>query len=114
MAETSRHHAEVKDEPKDRFSSDFRDLKSDFARFRDDVTKLLADALGAGRNGAETLKDRASTAVVDFKDSVGDLKDYGIDSVGRIGQKIGERPLLSAAIALGIGYVLAKLLTTKR
>ena len=114
MTETNKHHAEAKDEPKDRFSSDFKDLKSDFTQFREDITKLLADALGAGKNGAGMLKDRASTAVVDLKDRVGDLKDYGVESVEKIGQKIGERPLLSAAIALGIGFVLAKLLTTKR
>ena len=39
---------------------------------------------------------------------------FGVESFEKIGQKIGERPLLSAAIALGIGFVLAKLLTTRR
>jgi hypothetical protein len=45
---------------------------------------------------------------------VGEIKDCGVESVEKLGQKIGERPLLSAAIALGIGFILAKLLTTKR
>ncbi|MGD1276400.1 MAG: hypothetical protein ABR964_04155 [Tepidisphaeraceae bacterium] len=114
MTKTNEHHAEVKDEPKDRFSSDLETLKSSFAQLRDDVTKLLHNTFGTGKSGAEMLKDRASTAVVDLKDRVGEIKDCGVESVEKLGQKIGERPLLSAAIALGIGFILAKLLTTKR
>jgi len=38
MTKTNEHHAEVKDEPKDRFSSDLETLKSSFAQLRDDVT----------------------------------------------------------------------------
>lgn len=34
-------------------------------------------------------------------------------SVEKFGQKIGESPLLSAAIALGIGFILARLLSTQ-
>jgi ElaB/YqjD/DUF883 family membrane-anchored ribosome-binding protein len=114
MTETNEHHAEVKDEPRDRSPSDLDTLKSSFAQLRDDVIKLLHDTLGTGESGAVILKDRASSAVADVKDRMGDLKDRGVESVEHFGQMIGERPLLSAAIALGIGFVLAKLLTTKR
>lgn len=125
MTKTNEQHAEMTDESKSRFPSDVEALKSSFAQLRDDVTKLLHDALGTGRSGAGMLRDRASSALADAKDRasstfadakdrVGDLKDYGCDSVEKFGEKIGERPLLSAAIALGIGFVLAKLLTTKR
>ena len=121
MTKTNEHHAEVNDETRDRFASDIETLKSSFAQLRDDLTKLIDSTLGTGKNGAGMLKDRASTAVVDLedrmddlKDRMGELKDCGVESVERIGQKIGERPVLSAAIALGIGFVLAKLFATRR
>jgi len=114
MTKTNEHHATANDESRDRFSSDLETLKSSFVQLRDDVTKLIDSTMGTGKSGAGMLKDRASTAVGDLTDRMGDLKDYGVESVEKLGQKIGERPLLSAAIALGIGFVLAKLLTTKR
>jgi ElaB/YqjD/DUF883 family membrane-anchored ribosome-binding protein len=107
MTETNEYHAEVKDEPRDRSPSDLDTLKSSFAQLRDDVIKLLHDTLGTGKSGALILKDRASSAVAD-------VKDRGVESVEHFGRMIGERPLLSAAISLGIGFVLADLLTTKR
>jgi ElaB/YqjD/DUF883 family membrane-anchored ribosome-binding protein len=113
MAIMSKHPLDGKNKSADRFSSDLEDLKSNFTQLREDVTKLLASALGAGRNGAGALKAHASSAVVDLKDATTDLKDCGVESVEKIGQKIGERPLLSAAIAMGIGYVLAKLLARR-
>ena len=114
MIKSNEQLTDVTAEPQGRLPSDLDTLKSSFAQLRDDVTKLLHDALGTGKSGAGMLKDRASSALVDAKNRVGDLKDYGVESVEEFGQKIGERPLLSAAIALGIGFVLAKLLTTRR
>jgi ElaB/YqjD/DUF883 family membrane-anchored ribosome-binding protein len=113
MAIMSKRHVDAKNKSEVRFNSDLEDLKSEFTQLREDVTKLLASALGAGRNGAGALKAHASTAVVDLKDRAGEIKECGVESVEKIGQKIGERPLLSAAIALAIGYVLAKLLTRR-
>lgn len=60
------------------------------------------------------LEDRASSAVAGAKECMSDVKDFGVDSVEKIGQKIGERPLLRAAISVwGIGFILARLLSTK-
>jgi ElaB/YqjD/DUF883 family membrane-anchored ribosome-binding protein len=114
MTKTNQRDAAAKDEPKARFSSDIEMLKSSVTELRDDMTKLLQSALGAGKSGAGMIKNRAATAAVDFKDRMGELKDRGADSLELFEQKIGERPLLSAAIALGIGYVLGKLFSTKR
>jgi ElaB/YqjD/DUF883 family membrane-anchored ribosome-binding protein len=114
MTKTNVENAAEKNGYGDRFSSDLDTLKGCFAQLRDDVSKLLDNTLHTGKNGAAMLKDRASSAVGDLKHRMEDMKDDGIDSVEKFGQKIGERPLLSAAIALGIGFVLAKLLTTKR
>jgi hypothetical protein len=103
MTTANEQHLELQDEFKDRFSSDLQTLKASFGKLREDVSKILDNTLGTGKSGAGLLKDR-----------VEHLRHGGVESVEKIGHKIGERPLLSAAIALGIGFVLAKLITTKR
>ena len=79
MTKINEHHAEVKDEAKDRFSSDIETLKSSFAQLRGDVTQLLNNTLGTGKSGAGMLKDRASTAVGDIEDRISDLKECGLE-----------------------------------
>lgn len=113
MAEMSKPRVDVKSKPEDGVSSDLADLKNDFAQFREDVSKLLANALGAGKNGAAVLKDDAATAVGDIKECLNDIKQRGVESVERIGDKIGEHSLMSAAIAFAVGFVVAKLLARR-
>jgi ElaB/YqjD/DUF883 family membrane-anchored ribosome-binding protein len=114
MIETNRHHAVVKDDSKDRFSSDLEALKSSLAQLHKDVTNLIGNTLGTSVSGAEALKDRAADAVGALKDRVVDGKDRVVDWVEELEQKIGQRPLMSAAIAIGVGFFLGKLLKSKR
>src|ERR1041384_3458306 len=114
MTKANEQHAKPKDDPQDRFSSDLETLKSNFTQLREDVTELLGNTVGTGKSGAGLLKQRASTAVDDFNDRIGGPKDRGVESVERIGQTIGNRPFLSAAIAVGIGFILARLIRSKR
>ena len=113
MVAIKKHSADTKDESGDHFASRLEALKSSFAQLREDVTKLLANALDTGKDGAGTLKDHASTAVGDVKDRLTEIKDRGVESVERVGHKIGEHSLMSAAIAFAVGFVLAKLLTKR-
>jgi len=96
MPQTNGHHAEVKDAGEGRFSSDLETLKDSFTQLRSDVARLVENTSATGRSGAGMLKNR------------------GVESIEKIGQKIGERPLLSTAIAVAVGFILAKLLTMKR
>jgi ElaB/YqjD/DUF883 family membrane-anchored ribosome-binding protein len=114
MTKTNEHDTETSDESTSRFASDFESLKSSFSQLREDVSKLLTSSLGTGKSGAELLKSRASAAVGGIEDRIGDGKDHLLETVDRFEKKIGERPLLSAAIAVGIGFVLARLLRSKR
>ena len=113
MVAIKKHGTDAKDEPGDHFGARFEALKSDFTQLREDITKLLANALGAGKDGAGMLKDQASTAVSDIKDRLTGIKDRGVESVERVGHKISEHSLMSAAIAFAVGFVLAKLLTKR-
>ena len=114
MTKTNERHADESHESKEQFSSDFDTLKTSFVQLRDDVHKLLSDALGAGKTGAGAIKDRAADAVDGLKDRVHDGKDRVQDSVEKFGKRIEQRPLISVAIALGIGFILARLLHPKR
>jgi ElaB/YqjD/DUF883 family membrane-anchored ribosome-binding protein len=113
MSKISDDSGDLKDEAGDRLSRDLDGLKNSFAQMREDVTKLLEHALDTGKHGAGVVKDRASSAVSDVKDCLGEFKDRGVDSIEQIGQKIGENPLASTAIAFGIGFILAKLLSKR-
>jgi ElaB/YqjD/DUF883 family membrane-anchored ribosome-binding protein len=106
MSKTNEHHTEGKDHKTDHFSSDLETLQSNFTQLREDVTELLNNAVGTARSGAGAIKHRAS-GVVD------DLKDRGSDSLEQIGERIAERPFASAAIAFGVGFIAAKLLSKR-
>jgi ElaB/YqjD/DUF883 family membrane-anchored ribosome-binding protein len=114
MTKSSESHTDVSEDTKERFSADFDMLKSSFVQLRQDVHKLLGDALGAGKSSAEMIKDGAAGAVGHLKDRIGDGKERVHDSVEKFGQKIEERPLMSVAIAAGIGFLVATLLHSRR
>ena len=78
MAESTEQLTAAKEEIKDQTSSGVDSLKGNFAQLRDEVAKLIGNALDAGKEGAGKFKDSSS------------------ESMDQLGQKIGERPLMSA------------------
>jgi ElaB/YqjD/DUF883 family membrane-anchored ribosome-binding protein len=94
MATTNENGTAVKDPASGHFS-DFENLQLSFMQLREDVTKLLNDAVGTAKSGASAMKNRGS------------------ESVEQVGEKISEQPLLSAAIVFGIGFIAAKLLSRR-
>lgn len=113
MAKISEDIGEEKDQASDRLHHDLESLKKSFGQMREDVTKLLGYVLETGKDGAGVVKARASSALDDVKDCVGEFKDRGAESVEQLGKKIEENPLASTAIAFGIGFVLARLLSKR-
>lgn len=108
----------IKDEAKDRLSGDVSELKSSFAKLRSDVVTLLSDSVGVGKSvgksGRSAVTDQAASAVEGLKDEYEHLKERGAESIDALGKKIGENPVASAMIAVGVGFILAKLFTHKR
>jgi ElaB/YqjD/DUF883 family membrane-anchored ribosome-binding protein len=102
MTKENEHHAEHKTGSNDRFASDLETLQNNFGQLREDVTTLLNNAVGTARHGAGALRHRAS-------DAVDDLKDRGADSLEQIGKKIAQQPIASTFIAMGVGFLVAKL-----
>lgn len=119
---------DVKSDARDRLASDFDQLKSNFVQLKDDVGTILKNALGAGKSGVSGAKDQAGSTASAYYDQArgtassyydqakGAYEDYrgrGQQQVENVGETITEHPLASAAIAFGVGFVLAKILTKR-
>lgn len=71
-------------------------LRSDMADIGDTLTKLARSTANEGR---EKVKDAASYS-----------KDQARQTLGAFQKEVEERPMTSLALALGIGFVLGKLM----
>jgi hypothetical protein len=40
-------------------------------------------------------------------------KERGLESLEKVGEQIHKHPIISSAVAMGIGFILAKLLTMR-
>ncbi len=108
----------LKDDARDKLSGDIEDLKSSFGKLRSDVMTLLSDTVGVGKSGGKAMKNQvkshATDAVDDIKTHLHDWQDRGGESLEALGQKISENPVTSAAIAIGVGFLLAKVFSHKK
>lgn len=106
---------DVKEESRERLSADLEHLKSSFAQLKDDVAHLVRTSMGAGKAGVQAVRSQAgssvSSAVDDVKDRVQAMTDRGQQQVEQLGSLVTERPLTSALVAFGVGFVVAKLLS---
>jgi len=107
----------IKDDARDKLSSDVAELKASFAKLRGDVMTLLSDTMGVGksvgRTGAAVASDQASAAYDQVRNKVDDLKERGQEQMEVLSHKIEENPVTAALIALGVGFLVAKILSRK-
>jgi ElaB/YqjD/DUF883 family membrane-anchored ribosome-binding protein len=95
------------------FAADIESLKKSFGQLRSELTNLVGNAFGAGKSGAGALREKAHDAVDGVKHGIGSLREKGSDSLQSIEDKIAERPLTTALIAFGVGYMLGKLFSRR-
>lgn len=105
---------DVKDESRERLSADLEQLKSSFSQLKDDVAHLVRTSVGAGKASMHAARSQAGSsvgsAVDDVKDHIQDFTERGQKKVEHFGELVSERPLTSALVAFGVGFVIAKLL----
>jgi len=77
-------------------------LKADIARLKEDLRKIFDDSMSVARAG--TGSARAS-----LTEKVSGVQERGQEAVKSIEEMIEERPLTSLAVALGVGFLLGKL-----
>jgi ElaB/YqjD/DUF883 family membrane-anchored ribosome-binding protein len=97
-------------DPSDRFAADIDTLKASAAQLRSDVVNLVGDAVDAGKSGAVVAKDCTFDAVGGLKNRLTDFKDKSVESTQAT---LSEHPLATAFIALGVGFILAKIFSRK-
>lgn len=89
-------------------------LKSDLRVLREDLSKLGKDALSATKKSASTAGDAAREEARKRLGQLGDAwdttKDRGVAARHDVERCIEEHPLTSVMIALGVGFVIGKLL----
>lgn len=108
---------DLKDEANSRLSENTENLHGAFDQLRHDVTDLISHAFGIGKDSASgavgTVKDKANDAMESLKDQISSLREKGSDQVQHVGKKIEDNPLAATAIAFGVGFILAKILSKK-
>ena len=117
MTNPSESFRGVRDDAKERIQGDLQNLKSNFSQLKSDVSTIVGNALGAGKTtaqgGVDTARTQANAAVDRAKQEYEHLKAKGTDQYEQLGQLIGEKPVTSALIAFGVGFVLAKFMTRR-
>lgn len=106
---------DVKEESRERLAADIEHLKASFTQLKNDVAHLVKTSVGAGKASANAVRDQAGSAVGsavdDAKEKVHQFADRGQRQIEEFGEVLRERPLTSALVAFGVGFVIAKLLS---
>jgi ElaB/YqjD/DUF883 family membrane-anchored ribosome-binding protein len=89
-------------------------LRDGFNQLRADVAELVTHAFDVGRSGANVARDYSNDAMEEVKQRVNDLRTRGADRLHTIEHRVEENPLASALIALGVGFVVAKIMHRRR
>jgi ElaB/YqjD/DUF883 family membrane-anchored ribosome-binding protein len=107
---TEAHEKSKSSHGADASPEDMEALKQDLTQLKDDVVHLFTRAFGLGKNSLGSVGENAHEAMEHLKHRVEELRKRGSDTVHAAGKKIEEKPIQSALIAFGIGFIVAKLL----
>lgn len=100
------------------FEKDLEQLKKDIAQLRADlstigegVRKISTEAVGATQ---ARVKSVAQEALDEFQNKVNEAKSHGKKAMHDLEREIKDNPLISLAVAFGVGFVLSKFLDRGR
>jgi ElaB/YqjD/DUF883 family membrane-anchored ribosome-binding protein len=82
---------------------DVEQLKRDVAKLRDDFGQLI-------QSGAEAAREQVSMRVEGMRSAMGSMRSGGGRAVGKLSNKVEERPLAAVLVAFGVGVLVAKLM----
>ena len=92
----------TKDEVSDAVQAELEKLKEGFAEMQKEFSKYSA-----------SLRHRAADAADSVKRGAHDAKDWSSNRLDEVEEKIVENPATSIAIAVALGYIVAKLMHRK-
>jgi ElaB/YqjD/DUF883 family membrane-anchored ribosome-binding protein len=116
MSATKGHRANSKTKGTDafnRFSNNLEVLQANFTELRADLASLLTNTVDTGKSGAAVMKNGASSTIQELQGRLIQAKERGLESLEKVGEQIHKHPIISSAVAMGIGFILAKLLTMR-
>ena len=90
-------------------SKEFEKLKDGFSELRKELKRMASNSGATGSTGVVALKDKAMDAVDSAKESVTNAKDSCVNAVEDLERKIANNPLTSVLVAVGVGYIYAKI-----
>lgn len=114
MSSTAKRVSDAMSNTSERVSDEMDSLKSSFSQLKKDVADMVSNAVGAAKTGAESAKDGAVHVAGAMKDRLNDLKDRSAEHLHVVEEKIAENPLPAALIAFGVGFLIAKLFSSRR
>ncbi len=99
-------------------------LKKELSKVQSDFSQLAEDSKGAAKHVTEAAKDAAAQATAKLEAEANKLMESlqgakesalktGEVAVAGVQDQIQERPLVSAAAALGLGFVLGMLISRR-
>ena len=91
------------DAAKAELNQDFNALKNDLDALRSDIAKLSDTVRGIAGDGVQSATARV-------RETAGRVRDSGAAMTEEFGHRIEERPLLSVAVAFGVGMLIGRLL----
>jgi ElaB/YqjD/DUF883 family membrane-anchored ribosome-binding protein len=100
-----------KDIDLDYLRNEFQRFRADIAGVKDKLSGNATDALdqiSSYLNGG-ALASRISTLEAELESLAGKAKGYGKEGVAQLEQKVSERPIVSVAVAFGVGLLAAQL-----
>ena len=84
--------------------NDLKELKSEYASLKSDIGEMSKTLSKLGRDGLAQGRDRVYSATEQSR-------ERAKETWGKFEHEIEERPITSLAVALGVGFVLGKLLS---
>ncbi len=100
-----------KDIDLDYLRKEFQRFRADIAGVKDKLSGNATDALDqiSGYLNGGALASRISTIEAELETLAGKAKGYGKEGVHQLEQKVSERPIVSVAVAFGVGILAAQL-----
>ena len=86
------------------------DFEGEMAAIRKEIAALRDDLAATLRTGARSASNGAAQAGETVRQKADEIVEKGSEIASSLGRQIEERPLASAAVAFGAGFLLGKLL----
>lgn len=98
----------------DRFQDEFQDLRTKLVRLAGDTMKELNDSPEKLAELKHAIDLRLTSIEGEMSDLGKQLRVQGSKAAGKVEKKVHEQPFAALAVAAGVGFIAAKLISRRR